>query len=47
MRPNGPRSIPLITAIAAGRLDLGESIEVKIDDRLEGDRRDAVAEAIG
>jgi hypothetical protein len=47
MRRNSPRFIPLITAIAAGRLDLGESIEVEIDDRLEGDRGGAVAEAVG
>ena len=47
MRPNSPRSMPLITAIAARRLYLGESIEVEIDDRLKSHRGGAVAEAIG
>jgi hypothetical protein len=47
MRPNSPRSMSLITAIAARRLYLGESIEVEIDDRLKSHRGGAVAEAIG
>jgi hypothetical protein len=37
----------LITAVAAGRLDFGESIEVEIDNRLKRRRGGTVTKAIG
>ncbi len=47
MRPNGPRSMPSIPTKAARRFDLGESIEIEIDDRLKRRRGGTVAEALG
>ena len=43
----GVISLDLITAVASGRVDLGECEQVEIDDGLECLRSGAVAQAVG